>query len=163
MTIYTISEVELEQSDGDFDKSETSSVQTKKAAREALAIRTNRPPPPDGRSRAGRTLLQRTRVEGTLPRGLGFPTVSCRVALADNARTTSEPVSSLSPGEISGLEARQKTRAHFGILIPNAGMRRGLCCGRKTGGIQQYGQRCAARQILSRQHERRTFRRMKIA
>jgi hypothetical protein len=55
MTIYTISEVELEQSDGDFDKSETSSVQTKKAAREALAIRTNRPPPPDGRSRAGRT------------------------------------------------------------------------------------------------------------
>ena len=30
MTIYTISEVELEQSDGDFDKGETSSVQNEK-------------------------------------------------------------------------------------------------------------------------------------
>ena len=38
-------------------------------------FRTNRPRSrPDGRSRAGRSLLQRTRVEGTLPPGLGSAT-----------------------------------------------------------------------------------------
>jgi hypothetical protein len=47
--------------------------------------------------------------------------------------------------------------------MPNAGKRHGLRCRRKTGDIQQYGQRFAARQILSRQPEQRTFRRMKIA
>jgi hypothetical protein len=55
-------------------------------------------------------------------------------------------------------------RAHCGIFIPNAGMmRRGLRRRSKTGGIQQYGQRFAVRQILSRQPGQRTFRRMKIA
>ena len=68
-----------------------------------------------------------------------FALVSERFLAAPRSRTTqwttSEP-----------FRGRTKTRAHCGILIPNAGMRRGLRCRRKTGGIRQYGQRFAARQ-----------------
>jgi hypothetical protein len=53
-------------------------------------------------------------------------------------------------------------RAHSGTVIPNAGIRR-VDCRRETGGIQQYGQRLAARQTLSPQPWQWTFRRMKIA
>ena len=51
---------------GDFNERErVLSPNEKGGPKAALAIRTNRPPSrPDGRSRAGRSLLQRTRVEG---------------------------------------------------------------------------------------------------
>jgi len=57
--------------------------QQKGAPKAALSLfPTNRPSRRDGGSRSGRSLLQRTRVEGTLPPGLGSRHAPCRQAFS---------------------------------------------------------------------------------